>query len=124
MQKEIVYALCAVGGIMFHTLSKYSSLREDARKANTSLSFGQFLKDDWVGVAMSAIPPFLWGLTYGEAAIKYKELATYTGISFIVVGALGSWGFQMWLSQTKKKLRDVIDVKSNVADNKEPNQTD
>jgi uncharacterized membrane protein YuzA (DUF378 family) len=114
----LFYLSAGLLGVISQVLIAYQSLSKDARKANTQLPFVQFLKNDWVGMALAVIPVLVWMLTFGELAEHYPLLEEYTRISFFLVGLAGSYGLQKVFSRSKEWIRDVIDRKTDIADNK------
>lgn len=114
-----LYFLVGILGVVAHTLLKYQGLRTDARKANTTLTLMQFLADDWVGILLAVLPVIVWLFTFAEAANKYPALRDYIRISFFMVGMAGSYALQLINSKSKKKIREVIDEKTDIADSKD-----
>lgn len=111
--KSLLAALIAV---IIHTVLKYRSLRIDAKKANEKYSFIEFLSDDWTGIILSLLSPLLWFFMFEEAVAKYPLLDSFMVCSFATMGLFGSYILQLIFSRGKKKIRTIIDDKTNELD--------
>lgn len=115
--QTMTYAMAAAYlSVLIHCLLKYKSLNTDAGKANITFSFKDYLITDWTGIFLSLLSPLLWLLMFGEWMNKYPQLEGFTVTSFATMGLFGSYILQLIFSRGKKKIRDVIDEKTNIAD--------
>jgi len=105
-------------GVVGHSLIKFGSLQKDATAANLEFYFSDYLKKDWPGITLSFVAVLAWVFMYGEAAVKYPFIENYIRCSFFVVGGAGSYLIQTLFSGSKKLIRNTIDEKTNIADNK------
>jgi hypothetical protein len=104
-------------GVLFHSLLKMSSLAKDSRLANIPFHPVQdYLIKDLFGILASFASVFIWYFLFDEVAAKYPAIEGFTKVSFFVMGAMGSYILQMVLSQAKKKIRNVVDQKTDKAD--------
>ena len=100
----------------FVTLTRMQSLKKDAEVANIEFVPKKYFEKEWMGIAASLIPMFIWLFIYPEAAKKYPALELWVRGSFVIMGAAGSWVFQKVLGTTKSWIRGIVDVKTNKAD--------
>ncbi len=105
-------------GVIVHTFAKAISLQADAKKANMDFNIGDYFKHDWPAVGLSVAAVFVWWFVFPEASVKYPALLNWIRGSFIAVGAMGSYIIQLALSRAKKKINEVVDKKTDIADEK------
>lgn len=104
-------------GVISHSLIKLNSLRTDAIKANMAFDWKKdYLYLDFLGIILSLLSVFVWYFIFGEWVAKYPTLEGFTLTSFFVMGFVGSYALQLALSRSKKKIREVIDQKTDIAD--------
>lgn len=112
----LIYLLVGFGGVIAHSLNKVRTLSAEYEKANLTLTFNQYIQKDKYGIMLSFLVVFLWLALFGEAALKYPAILTFTRVSFFAMGALGSYGLQSAMSRAKKELQKAIDEKTNILD--------
>lgn len=112
--------LCGLAGVLFHCLLKLNSLLTDARKANMDFNwFNDYVKKDFISIMLSLLSVGIWHLIFAEIADKYNSVEDFARVSFVTMGAIGSYLIQFGLSRAKRTIRDVIDKKTNIADAKD-----
>ncbi len=122
MNKPELYietAIAGVLGILFHIfVIKIPGLRTRSKVANEKFSFKAYLADDYPGIIASF-------LTLGIAILALDELIGYRPslLKFIkyfyfFVGYTGSSILLAVLSKTSKAINAIVDVKTDLADNK------
>lgn len=116
MNRELILVIVGIFGVLSHCLLKASSLKSDAKAANIPFKFVDYLKDDYLGIALSFISVFVWLLLFEEVATKYTSLQNFVRASFFMMGIVGSYLIQLVASKAKTKIRNVVDVKTNLAD--------
>lgn len=117
----ITLILAGVAGVLFHCLLKLNHLLNAARVANMNFrAWKDYWKKDAVSIFLSFLSVGIWYLIFGEVSAKYPALQGYTITSFVVMGAMGSYLIQLGLSTAQKRINDVVDHKTNIADNKIP----
>lgn len=113
-----ILLLSGLLGILFQVLAKMSSLKKDFEVANQAFVTKKFFQTEWVGWASSICFVLIMAITLPEI-ITYKPIVEqYVRILFVFGGAIGSWAFGYLLGKSRKYIRNVIDVKTNIADNK------
>lgn len=116
----MLYAKCFAAvwiGFIIHTLSKYTTNRDLAIKANSLYPFGQFLKDAWPSHTINMLCVCLWMIAFGEFLKAYPDFPWYM---WIIISAIVGWGnssivLKLFGSGTGKILK-IIDEKTNIAD--------
>jgi len=116
MKPEIITYICGGAGVLIHNLIKYNSLRTDAAKANTSLSFFKYLSQDWVGILISLTVSLLWPIVFPEVTKQYSQVGDFPLLSSFAIGMMGSYIVQNFYSKSKEGIRQVIDYKTDIAD--------
>lgn len=108
-------------GILFQVLAKMASLKKDFEVANQPFVTKKFFEREWIGIASSVCFVLIMAITLPEI-ITYKPIVEqYVRILFVFGGAIGSWAFGYALGKSRKYIRNVIDVKTNIADAKTEN---
>lgn len=116
--ETIIYLFLGCLGVAAHSLMKANSLQKDAVAANLEFSFSDYLKKDWLGISLSFVSVLAWLFLFGEVALKYPKISDYIKCSFFGMGFLGSYLIQTLFSRGKKLIRNTVDEKTNIADNK------
>ena len=112
---ELIFA--GIGGVLFHCLVKLRSLQMDYANANLEFNWKKdYIKKDFVSILLSFLSVGIWYLIFGEWVSHYPLLQGFIVTSFVVMGAIGSYIIQLILSQAKKKVRGVVNEKTNIAD--------
>lgn len=106
-------------GLLFVSLAKMSSLQKDFRVANQTFVFKKFVQGEVVGWLSSFVFILIMALTLPEWIAVKPETEKFIRIIFVMGGAIGSWAFMLVLGKSKKFIRNKIDQKTNIADNKE-----
>ena len=115
----IIYLLCGLLGLLFETLAKMSSVQKDFEVANKTFVIKKFFQREMTGIGMSVVFIIIMAFTVSEW-VNYKAVfANYIKIIFTMGGAIGSWAFMLFLGKSKKYIRNVVDIKTNIADGKD-----
>lgn len=119
MNTDTILILAGIGGVLAHCLMKMDSLSKDAAVANVNFDWKKdYLYKDKFGIILSFLSVALWYLIFGEAAAKYPKLEGWAITSFVVMGLTGSYLIQLVSSRAKKRIRSIVDAKTNIADDK------
>jgi len=109
------FIACLIGNVI-HLLALARSRYIDYEKNNEKLPFGEFLYRERWGILLDFFGSM--GIVYaadewiGNNPFIMGKIKTL----FIVIGISGSWAIMQVVSQTKKRFRASVDVKSNIAD--------
>lgn len=124
MNENILLIICGLAGVLFHCLLKLQGLLTDARVANIKFNA---IQDYWIrdaiSISLSLLSVGIWYLVYKEVANKYEVVSGWTRISFVGMGLLGSYIIQLIASRAKKRIRQVVDAKTNAIDGGNDNVT-
>jgi hypothetical protein len=116
---NIDFILAGAAGVLFHSIAKAYNLQRDSEIANVPFRIGKdYLKKDFLSILMSFLSVGIWYLIFGEWASKYPALDGFALTSFVTMGGIGSYIIQLGMSRAKRKIRQVVDEKTNIADNK------
>lgn len=103
-------------GVIAHCFIKANSLEKDAKVANISFGVKDYLCRDWFSIGLSLIAVFIWLAVFGEVSKKYPLIQDYVRCSFAGMGFMGSYLLQTFFGKGKQYIREVIDVKTDIAD--------
>jgi len=110
------FAMGIMGAIIF-ILIQINKLQVRSKAANVPFSLSQYFKDDWAAIALSFATVLVSILGVDELT-KYKpEILDYIKWFFLLIGYCGGSVLTALLSRANKKLLDIVDVKTNIADN-------
>lgn len=109
--------LAAILGLIFVTLAKMSSTKKDFEAAGAEFQVKKFLRDEFIGISMSVVFVLLMSITIDEWVHISPKVADYVTCIFGMGGAIGSWAFLLFLGKSKKYIRTVVDIKTNIVDN-------
>ena len=124
MSDTMIYLLSGSLGVLLQVILKIKSLKVRADAANMKFVFGKYLEDDWPAILASFITVGLF-IFFIPDIIKIKPDALDFGrIGFAFVGYTGSSIIQMLFSATSKKILNIIDLKTNIADDVKPPVTE
>lgn len=115
------YFIPGVLGILLQVFAvKIPSLKQKFKVSNKVFSFKDYLSDDWPTLAASFVSVGILIVGLDEVIKVRPEIANYIKWLFVFVGFTGSSIIQLLLSVANKKIMQVIDVKTNIADGVEP----
>lgn len=120
----ITYLLAGLLGLLFTTLAKMQGVKKLFKVANEQFSVKKFFFDEWIGIAMSIVVILLMAITIKEWQGVNQQVDDHVTIIFALGGAIGSWAFLLFLGNSRKYIRKVIDVKTNIADGLPPPDQD
>ena len=109
--------LAALLGLIFVTLAKMSSTKQDFEAAGHTFVISKFLRDELIGLMSSIAFILLMAVTVNEWIAISPKVADFVTCIFGMGGAIGSWAFLLFLGKSKKYIRTVIDIKTNIVDN-------
>jgi hypothetical protein len=118
MSHEIYFkavAACLLGNIL-HIVAKILILWKDHKNANIEFSLKKYFKDDYVPIGADAVFSFSVVYLVDEFTVYVPWALSYVKAFFLLLGFGGSYIILNLLSRSEKKLRAVIDVKTNIAD--------
>jgi len=117
MENILILFACGFLGVFIHCCIKANSLIVDAEKANINFTVKDYLNKDALGISVSIAMIFLWFLIFGEVGAKYPKIIDFIRTTFGLMGFFGSYIAQKIFSRGKQYINNVIDKKTNIADN-------
>ncbi len=117
MNNVLVFIGMGVAGVLAHCLCKLIALNKEAQNAGVAFDWKKgYVYPDRFSIILSFLSVALWYFIYNEAEGVYSKLSAWKATSFAVIGFFGSYAIQYGRSKGEKKIREVIDVKTNVSD--------
>jgi hypothetical protein len=113
----IINLLAGFLGLVFVTLAKMSAVKKDFEAAGHPFVIKRFFNDEFIGITMGAVFILIMAITITEWVAISPKLSEFVTCLFAMGGAIGSWAFQLFLGKSKKYIRTVIDIKTNIVDN-------
>lgn len=110
MDLHIQLGLIAFLGMVIEVLAKYKALREKANAANVSLSFRNFLKQDWIALCISGVSIVLALLVLDNIVNLHVNMMKWVKFLFAFVGFASCNLILRLGSAANKKLNNIIDV--------------
>jgi hypothetical protein len=115
-----LYATCfsvALVGMALQTVLKMKSLQDKARAANVEFKIREYFQNDWLSITASILTIVLF-LLFLDNILNWKPvIVDYVKIGFAFVGYTGSDIASRLFGVVNKKINNVIDAKTNIADN-------
>jgi hypothetical protein len=115
-----LYLTCfgvALVGMALQTVLKMKSLQDKARAANIEFKPMLYFKNDWLSITASVLTIVMF-LLFLDNILKWKPvIVDYIKIGFAFVGYTGSDIASRLFGVVNKKINNVIDEKTNIADN-------
>lgn len=113
----INYLLAGLLGLLFVTLAKMNGVKKDFDAAGHPFKASKFFRDEAIGICMSVVVILIMAITLREWGSSSEKIQKYIMCIFVLGGAIGSWAFSYFLGKSKKYIRTVIDLKTNIVDN-------
>ena len=110
--------IAGILGLLFVALARMSGLQKDFRVANQQFVFSKFVQGEVVSWLMSLVFILIMSVTINEWIVVKPIVENYVRVIFVLGGAIGSWAFMLFLGKSKKFIRNKIDIKTDIADNK------
>lgn len=115
-----LYLTCfgvALVGMALQTVLKMKSLQDKAGAANVEFKVRQYFQQDWLSITASVLTIVMF-LLFLDNILKWKPvIVDYIKIGFAFVGYTGSDIASRLFGVVNKKINNVIDEKTNIADN-------
>jgi hypothetical protein len=115
-----LYITCffvALIGMALQTVLKMKSLQDKAKVANLTFKPITYFREDWLSITASVLTIILFLLFLDNILKWHPAIVNYIKIGFGFVGYTGSDIASRLFGVVNKKINNVIDVKTNIADN-------
>jgi len=111
--------LLGILGVFAHCLCKLIKLNKDASNGNVPFNwYKDYVYSDRFSIMLSFLSVVVWYFIYNEVEGAYSQISAWKITSFFVVGFFGSYAIQYGKSKGEKRIRKVIDEKTDIADGK------
>ncbi len=111
--------LAGLLGILFHIFAiKIPAIKERAKVANTSFSYSAYFKDDATAILASLLTVIILLVVLDELVAFKPVVVPYLKAGFVFIGFTGSSILIALLGKAQAKINQVVDVKTDIADNK------
>lgn len=118
----LLYLLCALMYLLGQALQlfwvKIPALKSRANAANYEFNFKEYWRSDWNLIIGTFIVPMMIFIGLDEIVTFKPEIMGYLKWGFGFLGFTGQSIILAKFSKFEKVVIDVIDVKTNIADNK------
>lgn len=111
--------LAGVLGQLLHIFAiKVPAMKERAKVANEKFNLLEYLKDDLAAVLSNVLTILIFLVVLDELIKLKPAVEPYLKVGFVFVGFTGSSILISLLGRAQKKLNQVVDEKTNIADGK------
>jgi hypothetical protein len=111
-------ALLGLLGVIVQTLIKISTLQKQSKLANHPFNISDYFSNDWAIIVLNIVAVVVALIAFDELTTYYPVVLKVVKWFFFFLGYTGSSLLNFFLSKTQKIVDNVIDTKSNIADNK------
>jgi len=111
--ENAILLLCGLLGVLGHCLFKLDSLKKSAKSAKIAFSFKDYIEQDLFSILFSLVSVFIWLLVFEQTATVHTKIVGYSRLSFVGCGWMGSYIIQYLFSSAEKKIKSIIDEKTN-----------
>jgi len=113
----IVIFLIGLLGVFAHCLCKLINLNKTARVGNVPFDwYKDYVYLDRFSIMLSFVSVAAWYFIYNEVEGAYSKISGWKATSFFVVGFFGSYVIQYGKTKGERRIRNVIDEKTDKAD--------
>lgn len=106
-------------GILCHVFFlKLPALKNTADVSNIHFTPKTYFEQDWIPLVASVLTVVVFAFVLDEVLKIHPMVAQYLKFFFVFIGYTGSSVLQAALGVTDKKFKDIINKKTDIADNK------
>lgn len=113
----IQYLLAGLLGVIFFFLGQANETKKDFKAAGTPFVFKNFLRDESISIIIHIVAILILAITVDEWSGASTVAQKYITCIFALGGIIGPWLISLIASKSKKYVRTVADIKSNIVDN-------
>lgn len=111
----INYLLAGLLGITFFFLGQANETRKDFKAAGNPFMPKRFFKDEFISILLHVVAVLILAITVNEWSTYSPVVQKYITCIFALGGIIGPWLISLISSSSKKYIRRVVDIKTNVA---------
>lgn len=111
----INYLLAGLLGITFFFLGQANETKKLFKVAGNKFVFTKFLQDEFIAILLHVVAIAILAVTVNEWSAVSATVQKYITIIFALGGVIGPWLISLAVGTSKRYIRKVIDIKTNVA---------
>lgn len=111
----INYLLAGLLGITFFFLGQANETRKDFKAAGNAFVPKEFLRNEFISILLHVVAVLILAITVNEWSTYSPVVQKYITCIFALGGIIGPWLISLISSSSKKYIRKVVDIKTNVA---------
>lgn len=111
----INYLLAGLLGVTFFFLGQANETRKDFKAAGNQFVPIRFLKDELISISLHLVAVLILAITVNEWSIYSPTVQKYITCIFALGGIIGPWLISLISSSSKKYIRRIVDIKTNVS---------
>lgn len=113
----INYLLAGLLGISFFFLGQANETRKDFKAAGQPFILKKFFRDEAISMMLHVVAILILAITVNEWSNYSPTVQKYITCIFALGGIIGPWLISLISSSSKKYIRKVVDIKTNIVDN-------
>lgn len=110
----LYYLLAGLLGITFFFLGQANETRKDFKAAGNPFVASRFFKDEFISILLHVVAVLILAITVNEWSTYSPVVEKYITCIFALGGIIGPWLISLISSKSKKYIRGVVDIKTNV----------
>ena len=119
MNTTIECFIAGLLGLLFHVfVIKLPAVKKRSEAANLPFTLSAYLKADWLALSSSVLTIVIGVFILDEITQYRPSILEWVKFFFIFIGYTGSSILQAALGRFDKATREVVDIKTNIADGK------
>lgn len=112
----INYLLAGLLGITFFFLGQANETRKDFKAAGNLFVPSKFLRGEFISILSHIVAVLILAITVNEWSVYSPTVQKYITCIFALGGIIGPWLISLISSASKKYIRRVVDIKTNVTE--------
>lgn len=104
-------------GTVFTVLVNIQSKKKLFELSNVEFCLRKYFEDEVYAIMSNVVVVLIMALSVNEWATINETVQKFVTVIFALGGSIGAYGFSSILGGTKKKIRNIIDQKTDIADN-------
>lgn len=113
----INYLLAGLLGVTFFFLGQANEVRKDFKAAGQPFVPKNFLKDESISILIHIVAIMILAVTVNEWSSYSVTVKKYITCIFALGGIIAPWLISLIASSSKKYVRKIVDIKTNIVDN-------
>lgn len=111
------YLLAGLLGIAFFFLGLANETRKDFKAAGQPFVVKNFFRDEAINMMLHIVAILILAVTVSEWIYVHPKVKDFITCIFALGGIIGPWLISLISNKSKKYIRTVVDIKTNIVDN-------